>query len=114
VPTVAEEGGAVMPVMTRDQALELLTSEVQQKLPADEVEEVYNEIFRFNPPAEQEARRNSGPLAEQLAVYFNSGLEIDEIVELWRLIFTRHRNIWYNEEEELIHYNEESEAVPAE
>jgi hypothetical protein len=41
-------------------------------------------------------------------------LEIDEVIDLWRLILPRHRNLWYDEEEERIHYNEEAEAVPSE
>ncbi len=39
---------------------------------------------------------------------------MDEIVDLWRIICTKHRNVWYNEEEEQIHYNEESEAIQTE
>jgi hypothetical protein len=100
--------------VTRDQAIELLTRQVQEKLPNDELVEIYNEVFRYKPATEQEARRNSGSLAEQLVAYLNSGLGMDEIVDLWRLILPAHRNIWYNEEEEQIHYNEESETVPTE
>ena len=36
------------------------------------------------------------------------------MIDLWGLIFPRHRNVWYDEEEERIHYNEEAEPVPSE
>jgi hypothetical protein len=103
-----------MPVVTKDQALELLTKEVQAKLGADELLEVYNEVFPNGPYTEVEARQDSWPLAEQLADHINGGLDIDEVIDLWGLIFPRHRNVWYDDEEERLHYNEEAEAVSSE
>ena len=42
------------------------------------------------------------------------GLEIDEVMDFCGLIFPKHRNVWYDDEDERIHYNEETEAVSAE
>ncbi len=103
-----------MPVVTKDEALELLTTEVQEKLDADELLEVYNEVFPEDPYTEEEAHEDVTPLIEQLVDHVNSGLEIDEVMDLWGLIFPKHRNVWYDDEEERIHYNEETEAVSAE
>jgi hypothetical protein len=100
-----------MPVVTKDKALELLTHEVQQKLGADELLEVYNEVFPDDPHTVVEARGDVTPLIERLVAHVNSGLEIDEVLDLWGLIFPRHRNVWYDEEEERLHYNEEAEVV---
>ena len=103
-----------MSTVNKDQALELLTKEVRQKFGVDELLEVYNEVFPDRPRTEDEAHQDSSPLIEQLVEHINSGQEIDEILDLWGLIFTKHRNVWYDEEEERIHYNEETEAVPYE
>jgi hypothetical protein len=103
-----------MPVVTKDQALELLAHEVREKFGADEVLEVYNELFPDHPYPQEKAHEDVTPLIEQLVDYFNSGLEIDEVVDLWGLIFPRHRNIWYDEEVEGVHYNEKSDAVSSE
>ena len=103
-----------MPVVTKDQALELLTDAVQDKFGADELLEVYNEVFPDAPYSEAAAHEDSRPLREQLVARIHSGLEIDEVIDLWGLIFPRHRNVWYDEEAEGVHYNEEAEAVPAE
>ncbi len=103
-----------MPVITKKQALELLTNAVQDKLGADELLEVYNEVFPDDPYTAEEVEADSGLLIEQLVDHINGGLEIDEVMDLWRLIVPKHRNVWYDEEEERIHYNEESEAVPSE
>ncbi len=103
-----------MPEVTGDQALALLTSQVRDKFATDELLEVYNEVFPKDPYTLQEANRDSAPLVERLVEYINSGLEGDEIIDLWGLIFPRHRNRWYDEEEERIHYDEEAEVLPAE
>jgi hypothetical protein len=103
-----------MPVVTKEQALELLTNEVREKLPADEVLEVYNELFPDKPYTEEEAQEDVTPLIEELVDHIHREQGIDEVMELWGLIIPKHRNIWYDEEEDRIHYNEESEAVSAE
>jgi hypothetical protein len=103
-----------MPVITQEQALEQMTNEVQEKLPADELLEVYNEIFPNDPYTAEEVERDSGPLIERLVNHINREQGIDEVMELWRLIFLKYRNVWYDEEEERIHYDEEPEAVSSE
>lgn len=103
-----------MPMVSKDKALKLLTNQVQKKLGTDELLEVYNEVFPKNPCTEVKARVNSRPLIADLVKHFHGGLEIDEVIDLWRLIFPGHRNVWYDEEEERIHYNEEVETVPSE
>jgi hypothetical protein len=103
-----------MPVVTKDKALELLTKEVQEKLGTDELLEVYNEVFPDDPHTELEVREDPTPLIEQLVHHVISGLEIDEVIDLWGLIFPKHRNVWYDDEEERLHYHEEAEAVSSE
>lgn len=103
-----------MPVITKEQVLELLTNEVQEKFGADELLEVYNEVFPDNPRTEEEADEDVAPLIEQLVAHINSGLEIDVLMELWWLIIPKHHNIWYDEVEDRFNYSEESEAVSAE
>jgi hypothetical protein len=103
-----------MPVVTKDKALELLTNEVQEKFGADELLEVYNEVFPDEPYTDEEAHEDVTPLIEQLVDHVNSGLGVEEVIDLWGLIFPRHRNVWYDDEEERLHYNEEAEAVQSE
>jgi hypothetical protein len=103
-----------MPVVTKEQALELLTNEVQEKLGADELLEVYNELFPDDPYTEEETHKDVTPLIEQLVDHINCGLEIDELMDLWRLIVPKHYNLWYDEVKERIHYNEETEPAAAE
>ena len=96
-----------MPGVTKEQALGLLTNEVQEKLGADELLEVYNEVFPDDPYTEEEAHEDATPLVEQLVDHINGGLEIDVLMDLWRLIIPKHHNVWYDEETKAIHFNEE-------
>ena len=103
-----------MPVVTQDKAQQLLTDKVQEKLGAEELLEVYNELFPDDPYTEEEAHEDRTPFIEQLVAHINSGLEVDELIDLWRLIIPRHHNVWYDEVEERLHYEEPAEAVSPE
>ncbi len=100
-----------MPVVTREEALELLTKEVSERLGVDEVLEVYNEVFPGDPYTEEEAHDDVWPLIEQLSDHIRSGLGLDEVIDLWGVIAPRHRNVWYDDEAETIHYDEETEPA---
>lgn len=102
-----------MPVVTKEQALELLTKEVQEKLGVDELVEVYNEAFPDHPYTEAAAHQDTTPLIEQLVELIHREQGVDEVMDLWGLIIPKTRNIWYDEEEDRIHFNEETEAISA-
>ena len=50
----------------------------------------------------------AAPSAADLAQHVRSGLEAEEIVDLWNVVFPDDRNVWYDEEDDKIHYNEEA------
>jgi hypothetical protein len=104
-----------MPEATKEQALDLLTREVREKFDQLETLEVYNELFPDDARPFEEAPQDVRPLTERLVEHIRSRTEEAEIADLWSLIIPRHRRVWYNEEEELIHYNEhEDEELPFE
>jgi plasmid stabilization system protein ParE len=103
-----------MPAITKDQALERLAGQVREKFGPDELLEVYNEVFPDDPRTEEDAHKDTRPLIEKLVDHIRGGREMEEIIDLWGLIFPRHRNVWYDDEAERIHYNEGAEAVSAE
>jgi len=94
-----------MPVISKEQAVERMIRQVERYDPA-ELLEVHNELFRNEKRTEAEVRQNPTPLINRL-VDFISGSEIGDLVFLWGFIFpARYRNIWYEEEEDGIHYDE--------
>ena len=100
-----------MPAVTREQALKQMSKQLENFDPTELVE-VHNEVFPDDPATEEQARANPGLLVKRLIDHISSR-EIDEFVERWHLVFTKYRNVWYNEEEDLIYYTEGVEAVSA-
>jgi len=89
-----------MPVLSKDKAAEKLASGVEKATPSA-LGEIYAELFpKGSMPAV--------PSAPDLAQHVRSGLEVEEIVDLWNVVFPADRNVWYDEEDDKIHYNEEA------
>jgi hypothetical protein len=88
-----------MPAISKDEAAEKLAKGVEKARPID-LAEIYSELFpeRPSPPS---------PVAGDIARHIRSGLEAEEIVDLWNVVFPEDRNVWYDEEARAIHYNEE-------
>ena len=62
--------------------------------------EIYSELFLEEPPP-------ASPVASELVKHIREGLEAEEIVDLWNVVFPEDRHVWYDEEAREIHYNEE-------
>jgi hypothetical protein len=89
-----------MPVLAKKKAAERLAQAVETAKPSA-LDEFYSEIFPDSPA--------TAPLsATELARYVRSDLLAEEIVDLWNVVFPTDRNVWYDEEDDKIHYNEET------
>jgi hypothetical protein len=88
-----------MPALSKNNATEKLAA-VVEKSKASDLSEIYAELFPEKPP-------NASPSASHLAEHVRSGLKAEEIVDLWNVVFPSDRNVWYDEEKNEIHYNEE-------
>lgn len=89
-----------MPALTTDVAAERIAKVIEQAKPTT-LTEIYAELFPEKPAAPV-------PTAVDLAQLVRSGLEAEELVSLWNVVFPGDRNVWFDEEDEKIHYNEES------
>ena len=96
-----------------EQAAEILETEVGKNLASDEVFEIYNELFPEDRGAEDEAYKNDGPLIKRICDRIRGNGDAEDLVYLWELILTKHRNVWFNEEDNLIYYDEEHESLAA-
>lgn len=85
-----------MPALSISEAAERLAKVVEQ---ATALSEIYAELFPEKPAM-------ATPTAADLAQHVRSGLEAEELVDLWNVVFPADRNVWYDEEDEKIHYNE--------
>ncbi len=72
-----------------------------EKATATDLLEIRAELF-------PEGSHSSEPSAADLAKQVRQGLEPEELVDLWNVVFPEDQNVWYDEEGEKIHFNEES------
>jgi len=88
-----------MPAISMPEAAEKLAQCVEKAKPSDLVE-IYLELFPKGPAP-------TNPVASDLAKHVRSELEPEEIVDLWNVVFPDDYHVWYNEETDEIHFNEE-------
>ena len=88
-----------MPALSLPEAAEKLAKGVEMAKPYD-LPEYYSELFPEEPLP-------TPLVASDLAKHVRSGLEPEEIVDLWNVVFPEDRHVSYNEEENNIHYREE-------
>lgn len=88
-----------MPALSKDEAAERLASVVEKAEPST-LAEVYGELF-------PERAVPTQPSAADLAKHIRGGLAAEEIVDLWNVVFPSNRNVWYDEQDDEIRYNEE-------
>lgn len=96
--------------VARDQAVQKLVQEVPSLRP-DDLAEVFNELFPTQPTTEQEAKKNRTRLLDRVTEHIRRGLQAEEIVALWPLVFPTHWNVVYNDETNSIEYREEAEPA---
>jgi len=87
-----------MPALSTSEAAEKLAKGVEKAKPGD-LGEIYSELFPENPAP-------SHLVASEIAEHVRRGLEAEEIVDLWNVVFPEDRYVWYDEEAKAIRYNE--------
>ena len=99
-----------MATITNRQAVDRLTHAVKEAHP-DDLVEIHNELFPEKPITEDEAKQDPSTFVQKIAAHIDRGLEMEEILDLRYVILPKHRRVWFDEEEGLIHYDEEIEPV---
>ena len=88
-----------MPALSTNEAAEKLAKGVEKAEPTA-LAEIYDELFPEKPVI-------ASPTASDIARHIRDGLEAEEIVDLWNVVFPADRHVWYDEADHKIHYNEE-------
>jgi hypothetical protein len=95
-----------MPEISIDQATEKL-SEALSGMTADDVVAVYNELFPDRPAKEEDVNGDARTLLAEVVEHIRRGLEPEEVLDLWNVVFPKDRNVYYDEEARRVHFNEE-------
>ncbi len=99
-----------MATITQQQAVARLTQAVREAR-ADELVEIYNELFPEEPTTEHAANEDPSGLLEKIIAHIDNGLEMEEILALWHVIFPKLRRVSFDEDDGLIHYHEKTEPA---
>jgi hypothetical protein len=88
-----------MPAIPKEAAVERLAMTVASVSPS-ELQEVYLELF---------PEKSAPPAPDRGAVlrHIRNQLAAEEVVDLWNVVFPVDRNVWYDEDADTLHYNEE-------
>jgi len=88
-----------MPALSKAEAAERLADGVERAKPS-QLPEIYAEFFPEMAPG-------TPPVASEIARQVRGGLEAEEIVDLWNVVFPEDRNVWNDDETKAFHFNEE-------
>ena len=99
-----------MSAVSKDQAVQRMSTEIKQ-FACDDLVEVHNELLPDAPQSMDDREVDCEKLTTGIIDRILSGLEVEEIVDLWNVVFPKDRNVWYDDETETVHFNEEPEHV---
>ena len=77
----------------------------------DDLVEIHNEVFPEEPITGDQINEDPSVLSEKIVAHIDSGLEVEEILDLWNVVFPSHREVWFEEDKALVHYEEKFEHV---
>ncbi len=99
-----------MATISKQEAVDRLTGAVRTARP-DDLAEIHNELFPETPTTENKAKENPSAFVEKIVAHINNGLEVQEILDLWNVIFPKHRRVRFDEDDGLIRYDDKIEQV---
>src|SRR5262245_6413822 len=99
-----------MPQLTLPEVTQRFIEAAQQASP-DDLVAIHNELFPRTRTTEAESTANPQPVRDRILGHIGNGLEIEEVLDLWRVVFPRQRPVWFDEEDGLLHYEERRAAL---
>lgn len=97
-----------MPAIPHKEATQRILDEIR-RLETYDLVEAYNELRPDSPRSSTDPKNNKDDLVQAVSGQINAGLEVEELVDLWNVVFPQDRNVWYDEEADALHVNEEPE-----
>jgi hypothetical protein len=94
-----------MTVISRVNAIQTLLAKIPQ-LSVDELAEVYNELFPDRPTTVTKVDSDAAAATRQVLAHMTNGIEVEEILDLWNVLFPACRSIWYDESADQLHVDE--------
>lgn len=99
-----------MATIRKEEAVERLIQAVNVAR-ADDLVEIYYEIFPEVTATQENAEVDSPDVTKKILAHIANGLEVEEILDLWNVVFPAHRNVWFDEDECQLHFDDKVEHV---
>lgn len=99
-----------MPDLERRDAIETLKQAVR-KMGPDDLLDFHNELFPQEPKSVLKQKDDVTVVQRKVMDYLSRGLEIEEILDLWNVAFPEDRNVCYDDETGMIHFDNKLESV---
>ncbi len=99
-----------MPVLSISEAVEKLIRAVEG-MGADDLLDVHNEIFPKQPKSTLNDADGGASDRRKVISYIEQGLAIEEIIDLWNVAFPESYDVRYDDENGMICYSSEPEAI---
>lgn len=91
-----------MPTLTPKDAAARMANDVND-VPDDELRGVYNELFPLDPIQGDTLPRPRDEVIATVRDYLVTSAVPEELVDLWNVMYPEYRDVWYDEDEELMH-----------
>jgi hypothetical protein len=98
-----------MPMVTKAEAVQRITDEFKKFTDEDWVD-VFNELFARRMVKGQPSARKMQSIRKEVVDHVEQGLEVDDILSLWHIMFPKCRNREYDEEADTLSYDDQSAA----
>ncbi len=92
-----------MPVIRKNEAMEKLAQAVEGATP-DYLVEFYAELF---PEKAILTASEAMAVVGEIASYIRTKIEPEELIDLWHIVFPTDRNVYYDEADGVVIYNQE-------
>lgn len=99
-----------MPVIPKKEATQKILDEVK-RLQTYDLVEAFNELQPGSPKSSDDTTIDKDELVQTISSQINAGLEVEELIDLWNVVFPQDRNVWYDEETDALHVNAEPEHI---
>lgn len=99
-----------MPTLARREAIEKLICSARE-MSLDDLLDFHNEMFPEEPMADLKPQENGATVRQKVLDYLGSGVEVEEVLDLWNVAFPEAWNVAYDDEADTICYQIESEAI---
>ena len=95
-----------MTAIAKEKAVGML-KEAIGKFRGDDLIQVYDELFPAT-PAPAEVRNDPTLVQNRILQHIDHGLEVEEILDLWSVVFPKDRNVGFDEDTGSIQINNEA------